>query len=296
MQGFTPPPKATPKADSGAASAREQTSPTRGREKGGISYIAALQMAEEREARLRKSFKRFDLDNSGTIDMDELLVLLDDIGLWAKLRSDPEDFVRDVFTKYDANSDGVLNFTEFINVHNAALDDVRGRTTATKAAKANAASPPTSPKKGAASTAEARKKLAMERAAKKAQEAARIHKQNAEMRARILAMGKGKDPKAVEAEIEQRRRAMAKARAEAKAEEQALLEQEKRALMGQPLLINKSDKAAASEYVPFASKAHKEEVVETAALGATKPAFDISDATPSKVNAGRERMMSSVDS
>ena len=104
MQGFTPPPKATPKADSGAASAREQTSPTRGREKGGISYIAALQMAEEREARLRKSFKRFDLDNSGTIDMDELLVLLDDIGLWAKLRSDPEDFVRDVFTKYDANS------------------------------------------------------------------------------------------------------------------------------------------------------------------------------------------------
>ena len=47
----------------------------------GISYIEAFRIAEEREQHMKSVFRRFDLDKSGTIDMDELLVLLDDLGL-----------------------------------------------------------------------------------------------------------------------------------------------------------------------------------------------------------------------
>jgi Ca2+-binding EF-hand superfamily protein len=73
-------------------------------------------MAEEREEHMRATFKRFDLDNSGSIDMDELLVLLDDLGLLTRLRTDPEEFVRDMFVKYDANYDGVLSFDECVQL------------------------------------------------------------------------------------------------------------------------------------------------------------------------------------
>ena len=37
----------------------------------GISYIEALQMAEDREKHVKSVFHKFDLDKSGTIDMDE---------------------------------------------------------------------------------------------------------------------------------------------------------------------------------------------------------------------------------
>ena len=87
----------------------------------GVSYVAALRIVEDREAQIRGVFDRFDLDHSGTIDMDELIVILDDLGMLHKLRSDPEEFVRDMFVKYDVNFDGVLSFAEFIGLHNAAL-------------------------------------------------------------------------------------------------------------------------------------------------------------------------------
>jgi hypothetical protein len=183
----------------------------------GLSYIAALQLAEEREAEMRGAFNRFDIDNSGTMDMDELLVLLDELGLLEKLRSDMEEFVCDMFVKYDTNSDGVLSFEEFIGVHNACLDDCMGRRKKI-----------TAPRTGY-STVDARKKLAAEKARKKAAEAVRIQKQNAEMKARLQAQGKGRDPKALDAEIEEKRRAIAKARADAKAAEKARLLEENRA-------------------------------------------------------------------
>ena len=59
----------------------------------------------------------------GMFYMDELIVILDDLGMLHKLRSDPEEFVRDMFVKYDVNFDGVLSFAEFIGLHNAALDE-----------------------------------------------------------------------------------------------------------------------------------------------------------------------------
>ena len=184
------------------------------------SYITALRMAEEREAHGKKVFNKFDVDQSGTIDMDELLVLLDDLGMLTKLKSDPEEFVRDMFIKYDTNFDGVLSWEEFAGLQNACLDDALGRRKVERKPKGQ----------GQGGTVEARKKLAAEKAAKKAAEAVRIHKQNMEMKARIQAQGKGKDPKALDAEVERQRRALAQARADAKAEEKRRLDAENREL------------------------------------------------------------------
>ena len=177
-------------------------------------------MAEEHEAHGKSVFNKFDLDQSGTIDMDELLVLLDDLGMLTKLKSDPQEFVQDMFVQYDTNFDGVLSWEEFAGLQNACLDDALGRRKIEPKPKGQ----------GQGGTVEARKKLAAEKAAKKAAEAVRIHKQNMEMKARIQAQGKGKDPKALDAEVERQRRALAQARADAKAEEKRRLDEENRAL------------------------------------------------------------------
>ena len=55
-------------------------------------------------------FDKYDVDGSQTIDMDELLVLLDDLGLLAKLKTTPKEFAAEMFVKYDANNDGVLRY------------------------------------------------------------------------------------------------------------------------------------------------------------------------------------------
>lgn len=186
----------------------------------GISYIAALRLVEDREALIRKTFDKFDLDMSGSVDMDELMVLLDDLGMLTRLRTDHEEFCRDMFVKYDTNYDGSLQFTEFIGLYNAALDDTLGRR------KKEPPHGPNANKSSGGSTQEARKRLATEKAAKKAAEATRIHQQNLEMKARIMAQGKGKDPKVLDAEVERQRRLLAQVRAEAKAAEKARLDSE----------------------------------------------------------------------
>ena len=75
-----------------------------------LSYLEAIRIAEEREASVKAIFSKYDLDKSESIDMDELLVLLDDLGLLTKLKTEPTDFAAEMFTKYDANSDGVLRW------------------------------------------------------------------------------------------------------------------------------------------------------------------------------------------
>ena len=167
-----------------------------------------MQMVEDREKHMKQTFASFDYGNTGTIDMDELIVMMDELGLLTKLRTDSEEFVRDMFVKYDTNFDGVLSYDEFIGLYNCALDDSLGRRKKDMKLQGS---------KVSGATLEARKKLAMEKASKKAEEASRIHRQNMELKARIQAQGKGKDPKALEAEIDRQRRALAKARAEAKA-------------------------------------------------------------------------------
>ena len=188
----------------------------------GISYIAALRLVEEREASIRKVFDKFDLDKSGSVDMDELMVVLEELGMLIKLRTDNEEFCRDMFVKYDTNYDGVLQFGEFLGLYNAALDDSLGRRKKEPSVGHS--------KGGASSTQEARKRIAAEKAAKKAAEASRILQQNAEMKARIMATGKGKDPKVLDAEVERQRRELAQARADAKAAERARLNEENAAM------------------------------------------------------------------
>ena len=74
------------------------------------SYLEAIRIAEEREAHVQKVFNKYDQDNSNTIDLDELLVLLDELNLVQKLQSKPEEFASAMFEKYDANQDGVLRY------------------------------------------------------------------------------------------------------------------------------------------------------------------------------------------
>ena len=192
------------------------------------SYVAALRTADEREARVKKVFHKFDIDQSGTIDMDELLIMLDDLGMLEPLQSEPTVFLRDMFVQFDVNRDGVLCWEEFVGLYNAAHLDALGRRPVPNAKEG----PKSSRERGR--TAEARNRLAAERAAQKAEEAERIHRQNQEMRARILAQGSGRDAKTLDEEVEQQRRALAGARAKAKAEERARIENENRSLIALP--------------------------------------------------------------
>ena len=72
------------------------------------SYAEAIRIAEEREASVRTVFDKYDLDKSDSIDVEELLSLLEDLGLLKSLRTDKIEFATQMFVKYDANNDGVL--------------------------------------------------------------------------------------------------------------------------------------------------------------------------------------------
>ena len=87
-----------------------------------MNYQEAIRIAEERERHLKKAFEEYDDDNSGTIDSDEILVLMEAIGLLKNLKSNRIEFITEMFMKYDENNDGVLSFEEFKGVHNAAVD------------------------------------------------------------------------------------------------------------------------------------------------------------------------------
>ena len=88
------------------------------------NYMEAIKVAEEREAYVRSIFDKYDMDKSNSIDSDELLILLDDLGLVSKLKSKPEEFASDMFEKYDANGDGVLRCaSESINAASPSAAD-----------------------------------------------------------------------------------------------------------------------------------------------------------------------------
>ena len=72
------------------------------------NYQEALRVAEEREQKLKNAFDRFDFDRSLTIDMEEILPLLDDLGLAKRLKTDRIEFCTKMFLHFDANQDGVL--------------------------------------------------------------------------------------------------------------------------------------------------------------------------------------------
>lgn len=103
------------------------------------------------------------------------------------------------------------SFEEFKGLYNAAIDDTQGKK------RKDARSGPAKTSSGLDNSVLAqRKEIAQQKALKKAEEAERIRKQNAEMKARIMQQGKGKDPKALDEEVEAKRLEMAKARQAAK--------------------------------------------------------------------------------
>ena len=72
------------------------------------NYEEALRIAEAREREVRNFFDKFDVDGSGTIDMEEILAIMEEMGLLKNLKTDRITFCSEMFVKYDANDDGVL--------------------------------------------------------------------------------------------------------------------------------------------------------------------------------------------
>lgn len=88
--------------------------------------------AEAREAEAYEFFTSHDLDRNGSIDRDELVAVLNDLGLRGE--GDDDSAMRTLVDKcmqeHDVNSDGKLSFSEFKLMYNAAKgvkpEDMRG--------------------------------------------------------------------------------------------------------------------------------------------------------------------------
>ena len=52
------------------------------------NYEEALRIAEAREREVRSFFDKFDVDGSGTIDMEEILAIMEEMGLLKNLKTD----------------------------------------------------------------------------------------------------------------------------------------------------------------------------------------------------------------
>ena len=72
-----------------------------------------LAFAQKREDEAKAAFKKYDKDNSNSIDSSEVLCLMKDMGLDTLLKTDEKTFLASYFEKYDQNNDGVLNLEEF---------------------------------------------------------------------------------------------------------------------------------------------------------------------------------------
>merc|ERR1719316_1284905 len=61
-------------------------------------------------------FKQFDRDNSGSISKDDLAIVLSDGALdgFDGVQGDLKDEIMKLITEYDKNSDGVIDFDEFM--------------------------------------------------------------------------------------------------------------------------------------------------------------------------------------
>ena len=151
--------------------------------------------------------------------MDELMSLLEDLGLLEGLKSSPVEFAAKMFNDYDTDGNGVLGFEEFKGVYNAAKDDAAGRPIAKSSVKPRTADDLDG------TTRAAREKLAKESALRKAEEAEKRRKENAEYKAKLAAKSGG-DAKALDDEMKRRRKEFLEAKTKKKAEEAARLKAE----------------------------------------------------------------------
>ncbi|XP_041639514.1 guanylyl cyclase-activating protein 1 [Cheilinus undulatus] len=83
-----------------------------------MEYVAALSLVLKGgvQQKLRWYFKLYDIDGSGCIDRDELLLIIKSIrainGIPCEMSA--EDFANMVFDKIDINGDGELSYEEFM--------------------------------------------------------------------------------------------------------------------------------------------------------------------------------------
>ena len=64
------------------------------------------------ESQLLKYFKYFDLNNSGTVTVNEFQKVLDKLGVWL---GNPKD-LNNLFQHYDRDGNGELNYAEFTGI------------------------------------------------------------------------------------------------------------------------------------------------------------------------------------
>ena len=191
------------------------------------SLKAEIAAAKEREAEVRSVFQKYDTDNSDTIEMAELMALLDDLGLLAKLKTSTVEFAARMFNEFDTDDNGVLTFEEFKNVYNAAKDDAAGKPR--KPFNSGIAPGARTADDLDSNTQAARKHLAFESAMRKAEEAEQRRKENAEMKAKLAAKGGG-DSKQLDETMQQKRKELAEAKRKKKEEEAARIAAQNKAM------------------------------------------------------------------
>jgi hypothetical protein len=188
-----------------------------------------IALAKQREVEVRAVFQKYDVDGSETIEMDELTALLEDLGLLDKLKTSPVEFAAKMFNEYDKDDNGVLSFEEFKPVYNAAKDDAAGKVRPAKPGFNKLPKDYKEPDALDGDVEAARKKAAHDSAMKKAEEAEKRRKENAEMKAKLAAQ-KGGDAKGLDDDMKRRRRELFEAKKKKKAEEAARIKAENAAM------------------------------------------------------------------
>lgn len=83
-----------------------------------MEYVAALSLVLKAgvQQKLKWYFKLYDIDGSGCIDRDELLLIIKSIRAINGMDNEmsAEDFTNMVFDKIDINGDGELSYEEFM--------------------------------------------------------------------------------------------------------------------------------------------------------------------------------------
>ena len=82
-----------------------------------FDFEAALDLADAKEEDMRALFNAVDTNQSGSVEYDELLVMLEKMGL-----RDHDGFCERQFNLADADGDKLISFPEFISYHNGLLE------------------------------------------------------------------------------------------------------------------------------------------------------------------------------
>eukprot|EP00947_MAST-08B_sp_MAST-8B-sp1_P003572 g3572.t1 len=116
------------KGGSGSSSNRVKRRAPKKKKGGGGGLMAEIQAdldmakAEGLEDKVRKEFRKYDKDRSGSIDRSELHALLADLGFSDKDGDKFGLFLDEEFKFHDANSDNQMSFEEFVVYHNKLID------------------------------------------------------------------------------------------------------------------------------------------------------------------------------